>query len=65
MAKSYRKESLPGKQKAKRRGIVGYRMVKVKDRPRTYVRVALVRKTGPRGGRTVATSKLERKSKRP
>jgi len=57
----YRKVKLhSGERRAKARGIIGYRMVRVKGRPNTYIRVAITKKAGERGGRTVAVSKLEK-----
>ncbi len=49
-------ERLPGYWQAKRRGIVGYRMIKPK--PGVLLRVAITRSRGPRGGRTVAVRRL-------
>ena len=57
----YRKTKLhSGERKARARGIIGYRMVRVKGHPNTYIRVAITKKRGKRGGRTVAVSKLEK-----
>lgn len=50
-----------GQRRAKARGILRYRMVRPPGRPDVLIRVAVTRKPGPRGGRTVATSKLERR----
>ena len=46
-----------GRAKAKARGIVGYRVVSL-GRGGKKLRIAIVRKKGPRGGRTVAVTKL-------
>lgn len=59
LARGGRKAVLRGRKAAKRRGIVRYRVVRVK--PGVYVRVAVVRRRGPRGGRTVATSIVRRR----
>lgn len=48
-----------GQRLARARGILGYRMVRPPGRPDRLIRVAVTRRVGPRGGRTVATSKLE------
>jgi hypothetical protein len=55
----YKKTKLhKGEATAERRGIIGYRIVK--PRPDVAIRVALTRKKGPRGGRTVAVTKLKK-----
>lgn len=54
LAKGRHKSELKGKRTAKKKGIVGYRVIQPK--PGVYVRIALTRKKGPRGGRSVATS---------
>jgi hypothetical protein len=55
----YKKAKLhSGEAEAERRGIVGYRIVK--PRPGVAIRVALTKKKGPRGGRTVAVTKLKK-----
>lgn len=55
----YKKTKLhKGEREASRRGIVGYRNIEVK--PGVYIRVALTKKKGKRGGRTVAVSKLKK-----
>lgn len=56
-----RKKRLEGYNEAKERGIVDYRVIKPK--PGRYIRVAIVRERGPRGGRTVATSLIRKKEK--
>jgi len=56
----YRDIDLPTKRQAKARGIVGYRMVTPPGRSDVKIRVAITQKKGPRGGRTVATSKLKK-----
>mgnify|MGYP006977947282 CR=1 FL=1 len=43
---------------AEQRGIVGYRMLKVSDD--LYLRLAITKKRGPRGGRSIVVSKIER-----
>lgn len=46
---------MPVREEAKRGGAVAYRTIRVgRGRTRRYLRVAIVRKKGPRGGRTVA-----------
>ncbi len=47
---------------SRRGGIVGYRTIK--PRPDRIVRIAILRRPGPRGGRTVATSLFRKKSTR-
>jgi hypothetical protein len=55
----YKKEKLhSGEAVAGRRGIAGYRIIK--PRPGVAIRVALTNKKGPRGGRTVAVTKLKK-----
>lgn len=55
----YRKTKLhKGERVAKARGIVGYRIVEPK--PGVKIRVALTKRRGPGGGRTVAVSKLKK-----
>jgi len=55
----YKKAKLhKGEETAQRRGIMGYRIVK--PRRDVAIRVAITRKKGPRGGRTVAVTKLEK-----
>lgn len=57
----YKKTKLhKGERQARARGIIGYRMVEVK--PGVYIRVAITRKKGKKGGRTVAVSKLKKRS---
>ncbi|MEM1966523.1 MAG: hypothetical protein QXO86_01435 [Nitrososphaerota archaeon] len=56
----YQKTKLhKGERTAKARGIVGYRMKEVK--PGTYIRLAITKRSGKEGGRTVAVSKLKKK----
>ena len=56
----YRKAKLhKGERKAKGRGIVGYRIIE--PRPGVKIRIALTKKRGPRGGRSVAVSKLKKR----
>lgn len=62
LARGRRKTELPGKRSAKRKGIRGYRVIQPK--PGVYVRIALTRRRGPRGGRSVATSIIREKKKR-
>ena len=46
---------MPSREEADRGGPVAYRTIRVgHGRSRRYLRVAIVRKKGPRGGRTVA-----------
>jgi hypothetical protein len=47
-----------GRANAKARGIVGYRVISLGRGSGKKLRIAIVRKKGPRGGRTVAVTKL-------
>lgn len=50
-----------GRRRAKARGITGYRVVTPPGRPDVRIRVALTKRPGPRGGRSVAVARLERR----
>ena len=59
LAKGGKKSALKGKKLAKSRKIKGYRVISPK--PGVYIRIALVAKKGPRGGRSVATSIIRKR----
>lgn len=46
-----------GERNAQERGIVGYRIKQIK--PGVYIKLAIVKERGKRGGKTVAVAKLK------
>lgn len=51
---------MPTSEERKRGGVLRYRTIKVKGHPNEYIHIAVVRKKGPRGGKTVAGRVRER-----
>jgi hypothetical protein len=57
---------MPTREDAERGGAAAYRTIRVgQGRSRRYLRVAIVRKQGPRGGRTVAGRPRQYKERPP
>lgn len=52
---------MPAKQE-KKRGLKGFKTIKVKGHPGLFIHVAIVKKAGPKGGHTIAGKVHKKKS---